>query len=204
MLTIKAECVMPDPADPAKWLARFGYENRHENGGHPLELVYGTANNFTVGTTDIGPLSGVPTQFALGIHTNAFTFRFSDGETVSWTVIDPESGDTMTASPTASTPSCVVAGPQGPQGLQGPPGPAGQAGAAGPQGPSGPQGPIGPQGPQGDAGSVPSGTLLFVFEGEPAPEGATYVGSYRQTLNGEPAANRDRARVVTVRIYRKN
>ena len=64
ILTITAECVMPDPADATKWLARFGYENRFENGGQPLEIVYGMANKFTVGTTDIGPLSGVPTTVA--------------------------------------------------------------------------------------------------------------------------------------------
>jgi hypothetical protein len=237
VLTIRAECVMPDPADPAKRLAQFGYENRHENGGLPLELVYGASNNFTVGTTDIGPLSGVPTMFALGIHTNAFTFRFSDGEVVSWNVIDPESSDALTASPTAGTPSCTVAGPQGPQGPAGQPGAPGAPGAPGPMGPAGadgapgapgtdgapgapgapgepgpagPQGPAGPAGPQGlqglpgDAGTVPPGTLLFVLEGEPAPANATFIGSFKQTLNGAPASGNNGARVVTVRIYRKN
>jgi hypothetical protein len=249
-LTIRAECVAPDPADPTKWLARFGYENQHENGGLPLELVYGDANNFTVtntaGTTDVGPLSGVPTMFAPGIHTNAFTFRFSDGETVSWNVVDPGSLADLSASPAASTPSCNVAGPQGPQGPAGPPGvpgapgapgeagqmgpagadgapgepgapgatgaqgpagpqgPQGAAGPEGPQGPAGPEGPAGPQGAQGDPGSVPPGTLLFVLEGEPVPANATFIGSFRQTLNGEPAAGRGGPRVVTVRIYRKN
>lgn len=237
VLTITAECVMPDPADATKWLARFGYENRFENGGQPLEIVYGMANNFTVNTTDIGPLSGVPSQFALGIHTNAFTFRYSDGESVSWNVVDPESGAALTASPDASTPSCITAGaqgppgpagpqgaagadgadgapgqmgpvgPDGPQGPEGPQGPQGDTGSVGAQGPAGPQGPIGPQGPagpQGDQGSVPSGTLLLVLEGEPSPADATFVGSFRQTLNGAAAAGNTGARVVTVRIYRKN
>jgi hypothetical protein len=51
---------------------------------------------------------------------------------------------------------------------------------------------------------VPPGTLLFVLEGEPVPANATFIGSFRQTLNGEPAAGRGGPRVVTVRIYRKN
>jgi hypothetical protein len=211
-LSINAECVAPDPADATKWLVRFGYENDYENSGHPLDLPYGPANNFTVDGTDIGALSGVPTLLALGMHTNAFTFRFSQTENVVWTVIDPASGDPHTAAPTASTPSCVVAGPEGQQGPAGPPGAQGATGPAGPQGvsglqgPGGPQGPAGPPGPQGASGtqgtpgSVPPGTLLFVFEGEPAPAGATYVGSFKQSLNGDRGGSQN----VTIRIYRKN
>lgn len=257
-IAISAECVMPDPADPAKWLARFGYENYY--GSTPLDLPYGPANTFTVDTTDIGPMSGVPTTLALGIHSNAFTFRFSDNESIAWNVVDPASGDAHSASPNASTPSCVAAGPQGPQGPAGPagaagtpgqngapgapgmdgaPGANGANGAPGPQGPQGipgtpgaqgPQGPqgipgtpgaqgpqgipgikgdqgpqgfVGPQGPAGptgNAGSVPAGTLLFVLEGEPVPPGATYVGSFKQSLNGDSGKNQN----VTIRIYRKN
>ena len=206
VLAIATECVMPDPADATKWLARFGYENRYENGGLPLEIVYGMANNFTVGTTDIGPLSGVPTKFALGIHTNAFTFRFSNTETIAWNVVDPVSGDTLTTSPTASTPSCLVSGPQGPPGpagADGAPGAPGAPGAIGPMGPAGPAGANGADGapgPAGAPGSVPPGTLLFVLEGEPAPAGATYVGSFKQSLNGDRGGSQN----VTIRIYRKN
>ncbi|MEW6319953.1 MAG: IPT/TIG domain-containing protein [Acidobacteriota bacterium] len=206
-LAVRAECVMPDPADPMKWLVRFGYENRFENGGLPFDAPYGPGNNFTVNGTDIGPLSGVPTLLALGIHTNAFTFRFTAGENVAWNVVDPQSGDMHTAAPTDATPSCVVAGPQGPQGLQGPAGPEGPEGPQGPQGLQGPQGPQGAQGlpgPQGPPGTVPPGTLLFVLEGDPAPAGATYVGSFRQVLNGRPAVGRGGPRVVLIRIYRKN
>jgi hypothetical protein len=210
VFTLRAECVMPDPADPMKWLVRFGYENRFENNGLPFDAPYGPGNNFTVNGTDIGPLSGVPTMLALGMHTNAFTFRFTTGENVAWNVVDPQSGDTHTATPTDVTPSCVVAGPRGEIGPVGPEGPRGDVGPIGPQGPQGlqgPQGPVGPQGPQGPqgpTGTVPPGTLLFVMAGDPAPADATYAGSFRLRLNGEPAARRGAPRVVTIRIYRKN
>jgi len=174
----------------------------------------------------------VPTTLDLGIHDNAFTFRFSNTENVVWTVNDPASGDPHMAAPTMLTPSCVASGTPGPVGPQGPEGPAGApgapggigpigpqgpagtngtngapgaTGAQGPPGPAGPVGPAGPAGPQGPAGAsgtggVAPGTLLFVLEGEPAPAGATYVGSFKQSLNGDRGNNQ----LVTVRIYRKN
>lgn len=70
-------------------------------------------------------------------------------------------------------------GPQGPPGPEGPAGEVGPAGAEGPVGPPGPMGPQGPEGPAGPAGSsdLPSGTVIAVTEGSPAPEGWTLLGT---------------------------
>jgi hypothetical protein len=189
-VTVNAECVMPDPSDATKWLARFGYENHYDSG--PLDRAYGPANNFTVNDIDIGAISGVPTVLQRGIHSNAFTFRFSNIETVAWNVIDPLTNSVVTASPTEVTPSCVLTGPQGepgpigpigpmgPDGPEGPagldgndgppgePGPPGADGAVGPEGPPGPPGSEGPQGPVGPTGAVgPQGP-----KGDTGPAGA--------------------------------
>jgi hypothetical protein len=52
---------------------------------------------------------------------------------------------------------------------------------------------------------VPPGTLLFVIEGEPAPADATFIGSFKQSLNSDPAGSQTAPpRVVTILIYRKN
>ena len=157
-VTVKAECVMPDPSDATKWLARFGYENHYDSG--PLDLVYGAANNFTVNDIDIGAISGVPTMLQLGIHSNAFTFRFSDTETVAWNVVDPLTNSVVTATPTEVTPSCVLTGPQG------------DPGAIGPIGPIGPDGPEGPAGADGNDGS-PGEPGLPGADGAVGPAGAT-------------------------------
>jgi hypothetical protein len=214
-ISIGADCVMRDPADPLKWLVRFAYENRFANDGQPLNYPHGPGNNLTVNGIDIGHISGVPTTLELGLHSNAFTFRFSDTETVVWNLLDPRSLETHTATPTDTTPSCLGQGTPGVPGADGAPGPAGPQGAAGPQGPPGangapgsvgPQGPAGPQGATGNPGSVPPGTLLFVLEGEPAPANATFIGSFKQALNGAPGRGTNGARevVVTLRVYRKN
>jgi hypothetical protein len=44
---------------------RFGYENKFDNLGVPLEIPYGESNKFVVDGSDFGPMSGVPTTFAL-------------------------------------------------------------------------------------------------------------------------------------------
>ena len=199
-VTVKAECVMPDPSDATKWLARFGYENHYDSG--PLDLIYGAANNFTVNDIDIGVISGVPTLLQLGIHSNAFTFRFSNTETVAWNVVDPLTNSIVTATPTEMTPSCVLtgtqgdpgpigpigpAGPDGPEGPAGadgnngapgepgPPGSDGEVGPTGPPGAEGPQGPVGPTGaagPQGEAGPTgPTGATGLT--GAQGPQGLT-------------------------------
>lgn len=204
-ITIRAECVAPDPTDPAKWLVRFGYENRFENSGLPFDAPYGAANQFTVNGTDIGALAGVPTTLALGIHTNAFTFRFSDTETVVWSVVDPQSGDTHTASPTASTPSCVVqgpagdAGPQGPAGPQGVPGPEGSVGPQGPAGIDGAPGALGPQGPAGlDGQPGPQGPEGFPgADGAAGPVGATGATGATGAIGPQGPSGADGAPGVT-------
>jgi hypothetical protein len=197
-VTIRAECVMPDPADPGKRLVRFAFDNRFANEGQPLNQPYGPANHVSVNGIDVGPISGVPSTFYLGIHTNAFTFRFSDTETVAWNFLDPRSLETLTATPTETTPSCLV------QGTPGAPGDDGATGPAGPQGAAGPPGPAGPQGAPGSPGSVPSGTLLYVLEGDPAPANATFIGSFKQALHNEGAQKGARDLKISVRVYRKN
>jgi hypothetical protein len=241
-IVLRAECVQPDPADATRQIVRFGYENTFLNGGLPFDLPYGVSNAVTIDGVDAGPIAGPPTTFALGIHGNAFAVRFSAGQTVVWSVRDPQTALTMTAAPTATTASCVAAGPKGdkgdpgapgtpgaagaagadgargdagpkgdsgPQGLQGPQGIQGPAGPAGPTGPAGPAGPAGTNGnpgakgdtgAKGDPGSVPSGTLILVAEGDPAPAGFTYVGSFKQNLSDRPGS----ANQVVLRIYRKN
>lgn len=83
-----------------------------------------------------------------------------------------------------------------------PPGPAGPPGPQGEPGPIGPAGPQGPKGDKGDPGEVPSGSLVFVLAGEPAPSGYTFVGSFKQVLN--TGGTDLESTVVTIRIFRKN
>jgi hypothetical protein len=170
-VTVKAECVMPDPSDATKWLARFGYENHYDSG--PLELIYGASNNFTVNDIDIGAISGVPTVLHPGIHSNAFTFRFSETESVVWSVIDPVSNSIVSATPTEVTPSCVLTGPQGEPGLIGPIGPMGPDGPEGPAGADGNEGAPGEPGLPGSDGAVgPTGANGATGEtGAQGPEG---------------------------------
>ena len=81
--------------------------------------------------------------------------------------------------------------------LIGPPGPPGNTGPQGPPGPAGPQGPAGPPGPAG--ADWPSGALIHVVKGSPAPQGFEYVGTFRQTLPGGPGP----AVHVDIDVYRK-
>jgi DNA-binding beta-propeller fold protein YncE len=94
-------------------------------------------------------------------------------------------------------------GPQGPPGIdgpQGPPGPAGADGAQGPPGPQGPQGAIGPQGPPGPAGpGFPSGSILTLEHGSPAPNGFTLVGTTLLLVRTPQGT----VKTVTLDVYRK-
>jgi hypothetical protein len=171
-VVLLAECVGVHPLDATKQIVRFGYANSNPNGGQPLATPYGPENLVTIDGEDAGVVSGAPPELDLGIHTNAFSVAFTPGQTVIWAVRDPQTGLTMTASPTVSTPSCDLtigpAGPVGPTGPVGPIGPSGatgNTGAAGPTGATGPTGPTGAQGPQGDPG--PQGT-----PGSPGTTGA--------------------------------
>jgi len=203
---LRAECVAVDPSNPNKRLARFGYENTFPSNGQPLDTPYGVGTNaVSIDGNDAGPLSGAPSSLAPGIHTNAFTVRYDEGQTVVWSVRDPQTTFTMTASPMAATPACdPAAGPQGIQGEQGLPGQQGiqgekgDRGDTGPQGIQGEQGAQGPPGPPGPQGSVPPGTLVMFLDGDPVPPGYTLVGSYKVNLTdrGGPP--------VTIKLYRKN
>jgi hypothetical protein len=145
---LTVECVAPDPGDPSKRLVHFGYENRDAQTGLPLTLSYGADTMVLVNDKDAGVASGAPLQLALGIHTNAFTFRYADGDQVVWRVEDPITHSFAVASPDAATQTCDE-GPPGPQGATGETGPRGPAGPTGPPGPSGPQGLQGPRGEPG-------------------------------------------------------
>ena len=73
---------------------------------------------------------------------------------------------------------------------------SGQAGAKGDKG---------DPGAKGDPGYMPRGTLILVFRGDPVPAGYTYVGSFREELDGTPRRDRrENERVVVIQIYRKN
>lgn len=191
--TPRAECVAPDPGNPALRVVVFGYE-RIAN-VPPLTAAVGPDNNVVVSApdgsapTDVGDV-GQPTTLLPGIHSGAFAFRFDPAtQSVTWTL------NGGSASPSSATPVCGgvpgptgppgpkgadgldgATGPQGPEGTpgqdgatgaQGPVGPAGgqgPEGAPGQIGPEGPQGPVGPQGPEGAQG--PQGAT-----GPPGPEG---------------------------------
>ena len=79
-------------------------------------------------------------------------------------------------------------GDQGPTGATGPTGPTGPAGAAGADGADGAQGPTGAMGPAGTS-DLPSGTVIFLLAGTPAPAGWTRIGSGMEVVKspGGPA-----------------
>jgi hypothetical protein len=210
-VVLRAECVAVDPDDANKRLARFGYENTGAYNGQALDTPYGPDNSVTIAGQDAGSVSGAPLSLALGIHSNAFSVRYTDGQAVVWSVRDPRTTFMMTASPTTATPACDPgAGPQGIQGEQGLPGQQGEKGdkgdkgdpgergAPGPDGPMGPQGEQGLQGPQGVPGAVPPGTIIILLDGDPVPAGYTYVGSYKANFTDRTGPQ------VTLKLYRKN
>jgi hypothetical protein len=106
--------------------------------------------------------------------------------------------------PQGSTGATGATGGQGPAGPTGPRGPAGAQGAQGPKGDAGPQGAkgdagppglkgdkgdkgeTGPEGPPGADGEAPSGSILFVIHGAPAPAGYVVIGSVDVDLDDSP------------------
>ena len=154
-------CATPDISDATKSLVQVGYENTF-TGAVPLTILHGAGNTLLINNTDKSLESGVPTDFAVGIHTNAFSLRLTLGvDTVVWQLKDPESNAVVDYPMPAELPPCYGAGAAGPAGPQGPEGPPGTPGAPGPPGvdgadgaagPAGPPGAQGPEGPQGAAG----------------------------------------------------
>lgn len=202
-LKLNAVCVRQDPADATRSLVQFGYENTFP-GGEILDV-----GNVAINGAGLTP-PGIPSSLARGIHTNAFTVRYTPGDSVVWTAIDPVTFDVRIASPGETTPSCTVQGPQGPEGPQGAAGPEGPAGPQGEPGPAGPEGATGPAGPQGADGpqglpgtpaTLPPGTIIMLLDSDPVPEGFTYVGSFTQRFFKEPEPIE---RSVVIRMYRKN
>ena len=63
-------------------------------------------------------------------------------------------------------------------------------------------GPIGPTGANGADGVVPSGTIISLLQGTPAPAGYTLIGSSTQTID-EPNGGKKNVK-VTLDLYRKN
>jgi hypothetical protein len=210
-LVVTAVCVSPDPQNPSLRLAQFGYQNLTSNAGLPLEVPYGPDNKVTVDGADAGPLSGPPVSLAVGLHTNAFTFRFAPEQTVTWSVTHPSLAITVTATPSESTPDCAPpgpagsdgpAGPEGPQGVPGAPGPAGESGATGATGPTGAVGPIGPTGPQGPIGpGLMSGAFLLLPTTAAAPSGYAFVGVFTMPLQIPGQA---KPTVQVLAVYRRN
>ena len=160
-------CVMPEPSNPAKWIALFAYQSGVGDGS-PYFYPYDSVNNWLgINGADQGPMSGPPSYFSLGYHVNVFAVPFLPTDTVAWKVVDPSSGVLHTATPDASTPLCIV-----------PPanGQTGPTGATGAQGAPGEQGQIGPVGPTGSTGSTGS-TGAIGPAGATGPTGATGVGA---------------------------
>lgn len=62
-------------------------------------------------------------------------------------------------------------------------------------------GPQGPKGDKGDPAELPSGTLLMLLAGDPAPAGYSLVGTFDQVIK---PADGGGARQTTIRLYRKN
>jgi collagen triple helix repeat protein len=81
-------------------------------------------------------------------------------------------------------------GPQGEPGAKGDPGATGDAGPEGPAGPTGPSGAQGPPGAPGPRGTsdLPSGTVIHVLAGTPAPAGWRLVGSTVEVVRAPSGA----------------
>jgi hypothetical protein len=61
---------------------------------------------------------------------------------------------------------------------------------------------MGPAGPAGPEGTLPSGSLIFLFKGSPVPAGYDYVGSLDVELYRSPSTS-GRPRDFVVNVYRK-
>jgi len=182
-LFLKAECVEPDRAQPGSRLVHFGYLNNYATGGAELVRPYGAGTNtVTIDGVDAGPLSGAPAALALGARSRVFAVRYSPGQSIVWSVLDPLTQTMATATLAAGTPACttLTAGPLGPQGAagldgaNGVNGPAGNDGLTGDTGMAGLPGAVGEPGGPGPAGMKgPSGLPGVV--GEAGPQGADGV-----------------------------
>jgi hypothetical protein len=154
---LRAECVEPLPSQPGTRIVHFGYLNNYAAGGSEIVRPYGAGTNtVTIDGVDAGPLSGAPIALEYGSRSNAFSLRYSPGQIVTWSVLDPVALTMATASPAAATPACttLMTGPMGPQGNPGANGANGMNGSIGPIGLTGAQGFAGPAGAPGDAGNA--------------------------------------------------
>lgn len=154
-------------------------------------------------------------QLGVGLHTLTLHAVGSNGQEVT---------DSVVVLVTMPGGGSIGAGPQGPQGVAGPMGPAGPAGADGPIGPPGVDGQQGPagatgatgakgdkgakgakgdKGDKGAPGTMPSGTVVFVMPGDPAPQGYTLIATFKQLMDLRPS-RRGGNDIVEVRVYRKN
>jgi hypothetical protein len=155
------------------------------------------SSQWTEGATVLSSTLSINTTFGPGAHTLTFTVADANGNTASDTVVVTVIG--------VSPPTPGPVGPQGPQGVQGPPGPQGPQGPQGPVGPKGSKGDKGDRGEKGDKGergTMPSGTVVFVMPGDPAPHGYTLIATFKQTMDLTPG-RRGGERNVEVRVYRK-
>jgi len=201
-VTLSAVLTQLDPFDPMTmtFMAEFS---------RTATLTKPATVTWKEGNTVLSNSQGLTAQLGLGSHTLT-AIASAGGETITDSVI-------VTVVPLGSTGfgGGGAPGPQGPpgaQGVVGPPGPPGPAGPEGPQGPQGSPGPAGPAGPagppgptgaKGDPGAVPSGTVVLVLPGDPAPAGYTLVATFKQEMDMKPG-QRGGQREVTVRVYRKN
>jgi hypothetical protein len=137
---------------------------------------------WTAGNTVLSNTADLQVQLGVGVH--VLTLSASKGF-----------GSVVSDSVTVTVQLPVMAGPQGLTGAQGP---------QGIQGIQGPEGPPGPKGDQGEPGNVPSGTVVFVMPGDPAPAGYTLIATFKQTMDFSPSQKGGGNKPVDVRVYRKN
>jgi len=182
-LFLRAECTEPDLAQPGSRLIHFGYLNNYGPGGAELVRPYGAGTNtVTIDGVDAGPLSGAPSTLEFGARSRVFAVRYSSGQSIVWSVLDPVTQTMATATPAAGTPACttLTAGPMGPQGtpgldgVNGVNGPAGNDGLAGDTGLAGSPGAVGDPGAPGPAGIKGLSGLPGVVgpEGQQGADGA--------------------------------
>lgn len=164
------------------------------------------AYQWSEGGTPLSTASTVSLTLSVGIHafmlevTDARGFRSRDSVTV---FVQLPSGGAGTPGPAGPAGAAGAVGATGATGTTGPQGPQGLQGDPGPQGPLGPSGPAGPQGIAGVAGIAPSGTVVFVMPGDPAPANYTLIATFKQEMDLTPN-RRGGNREVTVRVFRKN
>jgi hypothetical protein len=211
----RVECIAPDLLDPPRYLAQFGFENLYTN-QVPLQIPYG-ADNHVVINGNVSPATvGAPTMFALGIHTNAFSVRFTPGDSVMWLLRDPSTGQVVTYD-ISGAPACAPAagsgatGATGPTGATGDPGIDGVDGATGATGSPGAAGlglpgatgATGPTGPAGSGGGFNFVTLSVSTNSTLTfPTGASSVIYLASVPRGrdEGRSNDDRGSRLSLRL----